>query len=151
MWLQEKSISVFFLAISVFVIHGSLKLGLGNPAAPGPGFAPFLGSLLLFMLVAFDLLGRKRKPKEEQGTVNQVGRYRGVGLVSALCIYVFTLEFLGYLLSAFILVFASLLLFDRKKWHFPLFFTIVVVNLTFFLFCKLLQVQLPAGRLGITW
>jgi putative tricarboxylic transport membrane protein len=151
MWLQDKSISIFFLLISIVMIRGSLKLGLGDLGNPGPGFAPLLVSLLIVILVVVDLFRGKLRAKGAEGVANRAGRYRGIALVSALCFYVVTLEFFGYLLSAFILIFTSVLLFDRKKWRFPLFLAVIVVNLSYFLFAKLLQVQLPAGRLGITW
>ena len=52
-WMNRIS-NLFLLGFAVLILSLSLKLGIGNFRNPGPGFVPFLASLLLLSLSSVD-------------------------------------------------------------------------------------------------
>ena len=146
--------SLFLIGISVFVFFGSMKLGIGKPQSPGPGFISFLASMVLFFLCSWDLVSevvRSRGTQEKKTAVLWKNSLRPIGLLLLLLGFTFILEILGSILSIFILTFLMLLIYEPKRWLLHLLTSALISNLSFLLFCKWLQVQLPKGMLGIGW
>jgi len=67
-WL-DRIISLSLVGFSFLIFFSSLRLEIGNPQAPGPGFMPFLVSVLLFSLslLVFILVEIKGLAIDEEG------------------------------------------------------------------------------------
>lgn len=151
-WLNRIS-SLFFMGFCVLIMTSSLKLGVGNFNAPGPGFMGFLSSILLLCLSLIIFAEENvRSRKEEIGGSFGWGNFSTQFIVMvALCVFAFFLEVLGFLLSSFILMSMMLLTANPRKWVTHLLVAFVVVNVSYLIFCKLLRVVLPAGIFRIQW
>lgn len=140
--------SLFLIALSILVCLASVKLGLGRFHEPGPGFMPFLTSCVIFLLaiaiLAKDLIGRQ-EVKVDKLLLIRRNLKDPIRFVVILLGYTFLLEVLGYLITTFLMLFLMLYLFDPKKWGIKIGFSAIAVSLSFLVFCKWLQVQLPAG------
>lgn len=146
-WLNRIS-SLFLIGFSVVICWASIKLGIGKPGTPGPGFLPFFSSFLLFLLslvvFAKDLI-RTDKGEEEKPSLTRENLKKPIGLVVMLSGYTFLLNIFGYIITTFPLMFLMLFMLDPKKWRMQIIIAAIVTSLSFFLFCKWLQVGLPTG------
>jgi len=151
-WLN-RILALFLIGFSIIIISSSLRLGIGNVHKPGPGFMPFLVSILLLSL-SFSVLimgikksgvvGRKRSSTEEH-------LLRPIILLISLPAYIFLLEIFGYLIPTFLLIFLMLSLTDPLKWYKNIAIAFILTLTSFVLFHKGLRVQLPIGIYPIGW
>lgn len=153
----DQVINIFFILLSAFTCLASLKLGLGKIGNPGPGFMPFLVSALVFFLALSVFIKGIIDAKQNEKihfTVSRQNLLKIIVLIVALCLYTLFLNFLGYLIATFLLMFLILSLFnpfDRRKIITNIIIAIIVVNLSYLFFGKWLQVQLPIGKFHIIW
>jgi putative tricarboxylic transport membrane protein len=105
-------ITIFWLALSFFLMIVAYQEGLGRLSKPGPGLAPLLmGALLLllsFLNAYFEFAARRSakktesKPSAEQGKTN----LKKIGMVFiSLFLYGLLLNVLGFIISTFLLLF----------------------------------------------
>ncbi len=141
--------SVLFILVGIGVVVESVRLKLGTPLAPQPGFFPFLGGLLLIGLSLIFLTqewlrhGRTAPPPQEG-----FGEWRRpLILVAGIGAYTAVLEWLGYIVPTVLLTAAILRILgvtSRKK------LALASLGLsigTYYLFARLLGIELPAGIL----
>lgn len=140
-----------WILIAIGLCIGSIKLDLGSPQKPGPGFIPFIagGVLALFgaILVFSSIL--KKVVGEENLEVEQLwvkGHWRNI-LVTLLALFVYALLFdiLGFYLTTFMFLFFLFKLTDPQRWLMPLFFAGISVILSYLVFTVWLMGQLPRG------
>ncbi len=72
-------------------------------------------------------------------------------LLVALSAATYILGFAGYMITSFLLMFTMFFIYDRRRWYIHILASAVTSVLTFFIFYKLLGVQLPIGAFNITW
>jgi putative tricarboxylic transport membrane protein len=148
-WANRIS-SLFLIVVSIIVCFASVTLGIGEFQNPGPGLLPFYTSLLLFFLSLMVLI-KNLIAKDEGGDaiplVLQGNLRKPASLIISLIGYVLTLNSLGYIISTSLLIFIMLFIFDSnpKKWWKFLIVGVISANLSFLIFNKWLQVQLPIG------
>ena len=135
---------VIFLALGIFVCHQAGQLSLGQASRPGPGFVPFgLGSILillsLFYIVPF--LWTQREKEEPKGHRSLYRTFLAVGI---LCFCIGLLNWLGYLLSTFLLFLLWLSIVERKKWYVSLSLSFLALVVVYY-FNLLFSIQLPNG------
>ncbi|MDI7258651.1 MAG: tripartite tricarboxylate transporter TctB family protein [Thermodesulfobacteriota bacterium] len=149
----NQTTSFFLIGFSVLIIISSLKVGVGSPQAPGPGFMGFLASLLLLSLslVIFAKESLKSAKEEGKGHFGWENLSKQFILTVALCGYAFLLEILGFLLSSFILMWIMLLIDNPRKWFYHMVVAFIVANVSYLVLYKLLRVVLPAGIFRIGW
>ena len=115
-------ITIFWLALSFFLMIVSYHEGLGHLHKPGPGLAPLLmGALLLllsFLNACFEFAARRSakksadKPSEEQGKTN----LKKIGIVFiSLFLYALLLNILGFIISTFLLLLVMFCSLGVKK------------------------------------
>ncbi len=155
MKLLNRIISIFLIGLSIFICWASVKLGIGEVRNPGTGLMPFLTSSLLFFLSMVVLVksliekdeGGEKKPQTVGGSFQ-----KRFSFVVALSAYTFLLNIFGYLITTFFLISLVLFIFDPnlKNWWKYLVIGAITANLSFLIFCKWFQVQLPIGvfRIG---
>ena len=148
--LHDRTSSLFFLAVSIIVFVGSVRLGLGTTHQPGPGFVTFGASGLLgiLSLIAFLRTVLKKGPGGEV-------LFRGIlwwrVLFSCLAILVFALVMptLGYLITTFLLMLFLYFMIHEQKWYWVIISSLLSSLGSYYLFSKLLNCQFPEGLFGL--
>ncbi len=105
--------SVFFMAFGIFVVWQSEKLSFGSFRAPGPGFFPYCLGLVLIALscvVAVQEIQKKKRGHEAGLRKNRV-----IIALAGIFAYAFIVEFLGYLVSSFILMYLLIKMMVKKS------------------------------------
>lgn len=135
---------VILLALGIFVCHQAVQLSLGQTSRPGPGFVPFgLGSILILLslLYIFYFL-RTQKEREESKGHRRI--YRTFLAIVILCLCIGLLNWLGYLITTFLLFLMWLAIIERKKWYVFLSLSLLALVVVYY-FNLLFSVQLPRG------
>jgi putative tricarboxylic transport membrane protein len=135
--------------VGLGVIIGAVRLHIGTPLHPQPGFFPFLGgialSLLSGILLAQAALGRSTG----SDAFGKVGPPAIV--VAGMSLYVLALEPVGYVpATALIAGLILRVLGVRSRWRLSLTSLILAVG-TYLVFARVLGIDLPVGVLGLLW
>jgi putative tricarboxylic transport membrane protein len=137
--------SLILIFIGVMVVFSSIKLHLGTPREPQPGFFPFVSALILITLSVLLLVHAFRGHSTGFRAFGDL--WRPVALIIDLFFYSIFLDFLGYVIATIVLSVVILLVLDTKTW-----WKLAVVSLalsigSYLLFDRLLGVTLPHGIL----
>jgi putative tricarboxylic transport membrane protein len=138
--------SVFGILLGGAVIIGAIRLHLGTPREPQPGFFPFVAALILVVLCGILLvqaLCGRRQGMEAFGEL-----WRPVILIAGLFVYAVVLDVVGYVVATILLSVVVLRVLDTKSWWKLIIIGLVLSLGTYFLFDRLLDVSLPAGILA---
>ena len=137
--------SLFLILIGVGVIVGAIRLTVGTPTNPQPGFFPFLGGLVLVglssVLLVYGWLGHG-KGIEAFGEVQ-----RPAILVAAMAVYVGVLDRLGYVPATLLIALVILRVLGVKSWKVLGLASLLLAGGTYLLFARLLGIELPVGVL----
>jgi putative tricarboxylic transport membrane protein len=140
----EIVVGLCFAVIGIVFVIGAIKLKVGVPTEPHPGFFPFVDGVILIALSTLFLI---QAWGERAGEGSVFGNVRGPSIVVVtLVLYVATLETLGYVITTAILSAVVLKVLDAK----PRALVLVSVGLaivSYLLFTRLLGVMLPPGLL----
>jgi putative tricarboxylic transport membrane protein len=140
----EIAVGLCFAVIGVVFVIGAVKLTIGVPTEPHPGFFPFIDGVILIALSVLFLL-RTWGERAREGSA--FGNVRGlVIVVVTLVLYVATLESLGYIITTAVLSGVVLYVLETK----PRALILVSVGLavaSYLLFSRLLGILLPPGLL----
>jgi len=149
---REHAGGLIFLLTGIYGITFSLSLPMGRWNEPGPGAFPF-GLAILLAFSGIMIIARAKSKKEEK----QEGKARGFlrNLITPVLIvlltlgFILTLEQVGYVSS--VLVYLFILFFGICRYKLPLAAGMAVVfGLgSWYLFVKILGVQLPLSFWGI--
>ena len=142
---------IFWTGVAIYMMAMAIwSLGLGTPDAPGPGFFPLIVGfvLLIFGVLAVMAATRVRKSSADFDRWPAFGKNVLIN-AGVLLGYSFVLEYLGFILSSLFLLFYLFLVPGKRGWWFSIYFTIVVVTLSYYFFGVLLQAQFPEGIFGI--
>lgn len=143
--------AIILLALSVGTLLETRKLPIGTLTSPQSGFFPLILAICLgiFSLV---LLGQAIKEKPEGETISWVnpGGWKGLSLtVGALFVFAIFFEWLGYLISIFLLMTFLLGAIGNKRWWFVIMISLLSTLASYLIFGILLKAPLPEGILGI--
>ena len=134
--------SLFFLLGLAAAIEG-VRLDLGTPSEPQPGFYPFLAGLLLMglsvLLIVQDLRGHS------DGAEPFVQLKAPLLALAGLVAFVAFLRPLGYVPATAILIVILLRVLDVGKWWGYVLAAVLVPIGTYLLFDLLLGIPLPSG------
>jgi putative tricarboxylic transport membrane protein len=149
---KEHGGGLIFLLTGIYGLSFSLRLPMGRWNEPGPGAFPF-GLAVLLSFSGIMIIARTKTKKEEK----QEGKTREFlrNLITPLSIVLLTLAFIlvlervGYVAS--VLVYLFILFFGICRYKLPLAAGMAVVfGLgSWYLFVKILGVQLPLSFWGI--
>jgi putative tricarboxylic transport membrane protein len=134
-----------FLAIGIAFAMSSIKLKIGVPTEPQPGFFPFFDGIILIALSALFLVQAWRGKAGESPAFGKVGGPAIV--VLTLILYVATLEALGYVITTAILA-ASVLKVMETKLRVLVPVSLILAVASYLLFDRLLGVTLPRGLMA---
>jgi putative tricarboxylic transport membrane protein len=142
----DRWIGFLFALFSLYVCVESVRLGLGTYQQPGAGFVPFCAGVILGVLsLALIFLAFVRDAKKAE-TWHNPDRILMVFL--AILGFTLLLEWLGFILSALLLIWFLLKVVERRGWSFSVGVALLVAGASYVVFDVWLRAQLPAGILG---
>ena len=142
--------SLFLFLLGIGAVLGAIRLKVGSPTEPQPGFFPFLGGLSLIVLSFVIFLKGQMGQSQKKVAFGEVGR--PALLLVVLIALVAVLDRVGYVIGTFMASGLILRILNVKSWR-----TLTLTSLclsvgTYILFDKLLGIDLPVGilvRLGL--
>lgn len=144
--------TLFWIMIGMYVAIHAYQLGLGRLRQPGPGLIFFLAALLLIFLGILDLVGTfigRSKTEKEEGSIWLGLRWQKVLLVFVVLLaYVYFLNVLGFVLSAFLLMVFLFKAIEPTKWRIAIVGSIITISISYSIFEIWLKVPFPRGFLG---
>ena len=137
---------IFFLVVGIGFTLGAVKLQIGKPTEPQPGFFPFLdGIALIILTIIFLLRAWLRRGGERQA----FGRLWRPGIVVlGLILYVAALGTVGYIIATIILSAIVLRVLETKSLRVLIVSSFILAIVSYLLFDRLLGVPLPGGILA---
>jgi putative tricarboxylic transport membrane protein len=138
---------LFFLFLGIAVVVGSLRMPLGTPLDPQPGFFPLLAGIFLsgLSIVHLVLAFLKRKKSLNMRSFGTV--WRPAFLIVGLFIYTFILDPVGYVIATLFLSVIILRILESKSWWKLSAISLASSVGSFILFDRILGVTLPLGLL----
>jgi putative tricarboxylic transport membrane protein len=143
---------ILWLIIGLSLVLVSVELDLGGIQSPGPGFMPFLtGCAMAFMGLLMAIKEIRRNPGGRGGEEISLRKFwpRGISSLFSALLYSFSIQYLGFLLSSFLLIFVLLKILGSRKWLSPLLISILATLGSYLLFDVWLRIRFPAGLLGL--
>jgi putative tricarboxylic transport membrane protein len=138
-------VGLCFLAIGIAFAASSVKLKIGVPTEPQPGFFPFFDGIILIVLSALFLFQAWRGKTGDSPAFGKVGGPAIV--VLTLILYAATLETLGYIITTAILSAVVLRVMETKPLVLVL-VSLILAVVSYLLFDRLLGVTLPPGLMA---
>jgi putative tricarboxylic transport membrane protein len=149
-WMRKKGADLwtglFLMIFSGAVIHEAFDLEVGTPTNPGSGFMIFgtaavLGVLALLQFLK-SLLSREQTAGQEP---EKIHLWRIIGVIGANILYIVILEPVGYLLCTFLLMCFLFQVYEKGKWGSTIGGAAATSLLSYVIFSRLLQLNLPKG------
>ena len=149
-WIARKGTDFWTaLVLMVFsgaVIREALDLDVGTPANPGSGFMIFGAAAVLGVMASAQCVKSLfSKDQTEEEPREKIKIWRIVSVIAANAIYIAVLDRAGYILSTFILLCFLLQVYEKGKWVWAVAGAAATSVLTYLIFAKLLQLNLPKG------
>lgn len=143
--------AVGLVLLAGFMWFESRRLSFGTFRVPHTGFYPkiLIGLLLLLALACLAQTWRDQTMERPVERIPAEGWIRIGATLATLIGFALVLEWLGFLLSTFILMVLLLRAVEAPKWSRVIVVSLVTAALAYGLFGWLLGVPLPAGVLGI--
>jgi putative tricarboxylic transport membrane protein len=143
--------AIGMLLLAGFILFESRALSFGNFRMPHTGFYPkiLVGLLLLLSLSCLVQTLRGAETKRPAEKIPAEGWFRIGATLATLVGFALLLEWLGFLLSTFLLMVLLLRAIEAPKWSKVIVVALVTAAVSYGIFSWLLGVPLPAGVLGI--
>ena len=145
----DRASSLFWMAIGLGFIYGSVRLGLGTLGEPGSGFLSFVaGSCLTLMaLILFiqSFIREKELPDKISVLWHGMKWHRSVMIALVLLGYILGLESIGFILCSLILIFLMLRVLEKYSWGKSILISVTASAFSYLIFSVLLKVMLPKG------
>ena len=138
--------SLFLFLLGLGAVIGAIRLKVGSPTEPQPGFFPFLGGLSLIVLSTIIFFKGRIGQSQKKVVLGEVGR--PVLLLVVMIALVAVLDSVGYVIGTFIASVLILRILNVKSWRVLLLTSLCLSIGTYILFDKLLGIELPVGILA---
>ncbi len=132
---------LLLLALGVAALFTARDMGLGELTAPGPGLWPAIAAALL-SATAFVLLFLDPAEDYEPWTA---GTARIVAGLAGLALFIVLFQTIGFVIPAFLLLFAWLRLLAGESWRMALVLAVAGALVLHLVFVVALGVPFPAG------
>jgi putative tricarboxylic transport membrane protein len=137
----------FFVGVGLLVIALSGDLPTGTLSLPGSGFMPkIIAVLMIFFGLVLTVRAGESKPF---ATVPWLDAKHAAMVIAITAIGVALYEWLGFLTTNILLMFALLVVIERRKLLPAAIYSVGVVGITYVLFVYLLKTPLQTGPFGI--
>jgi len=149
-WIARKGADFWTaLALMIFsgaVIREALNLDVGTPANPGSGFMIFGTAVILGVMASVQFAKSLLIPDQKTGEPREkIHLWRIVSVIAANAIYIAVLDWVGYILSTFILLCFLLQAYEKGRWVWAVADAAATSALSYLIFSKVLQLNLPKG------
>jgi putative tricarboxylic transport membrane protein len=146
--------SIFCMILGIIFSTGALKYGLGRAGLPGSGFLPFIIGIVLISLSFMLFISAIKKGKsvmiETENFFPEKDSWKKTLLaLIALSVYGIILEYLGYLPTTILFMVVILRFVELQRWRMVFIASFLTGILSYMLFDRLLQSQLPRGIFGM--
>jgi putative tricarboxylic transport membrane protein len=148
---NQKS-SLAFLVIAIFICIGSVRLSIGTIHNPGPGFFPFIaGAILgiLSLILFVQSFHEKTHDKENPFWANVQAGLKMFWVLFILFVYVIGMDYLGFFFSTILFLGFLLRVIGRQKWMLTIVLSLLGAIISYGIFQRWLDVQLPQGIFGL--
>jgi putative tricarboxylic transport membrane protein len=142
--------SLFLFLLGIGAVFGAIRLKVGSPTEPQPGFFPFLGGFSLIVLSTIIFFKGRIGQSQEKIAFGEIGR--PALLLAVMIALVAVLDSVGYVVGTFLASGIILRILNVKSWRIIIFTSLCLSIGTYVLFDKLLGIDLPVGvlaRLGL--
>lgn len=146
--------SIFWFFVGLGFIFGGVRLGIGQWRAPGPGFLPVVcGGIMsgLSVVLLIMTLSAKSIPLGKMYFWKEKTSWRKVSFsLLSLVLYMILLNYLGYLLTSYLLINYLVKFVGKKGWILSIVVALLVSMISYLVFQVWLEVPLPKGifRIG---
>jgi putative tricarboxylic transport membrane protein len=149
-WIANKGADLwtglFLMVFSGTVINEAFNLDVGTPARPGSGFMIFGTAVVLGVLALLQFLKSLLSRDQHTGQeTEKIHLWRIVAVIGANILYIVLLEPVGYLLCTFLLLCFLFQAYEKGKWASATGGAAATSLLTYVIFSRLLQLNLPRG------
>ena len=149
----DRVSSLFWLAVGLATLYGSVQLGLGTLREPGSGLFPFLAgvfiSLVALIIFLKSLIQWRAVPLDLKAHWTGVNWHRSLIICLLVLGFILFLEGLGFFVTSFLLLFLIFRYVERLSWGNSIIIPVLTLGLTYLLFNVLLKSTLPKGIFGI--
>jgi len=147
----DQMSSLLWLALAFYIGIESLRLPLGSWRDPGPGFLP-LGAgigLAILSLTVFSQARFRTEERTRQGWYSQERWKSLLVILGVLFGYALFLDFLGFLVSTFLLLVMLFRFVEPQRWVVAIGGSALASIASYIVFEVWLKTQLPKGIFGI--
>jgi putative tricarboxylic transport membrane protein len=143
--------SIFLISIGLVFCIGAFGVGIGTVLQPGPGLMP-IGAAVLLILFSLGTIGEALITISTGDIPAPPAKRWGMVIVVLVMLFAYAclLDFLGFLLSTFILLTLLFKLSEGQTWKVALAESTATTGLTYLLFDYLLRCNFPRGLLEFT-
>ena len=137
---------LFLMILSGAVISEAIDLEVGTPNNPGSGFMILGASAVLGLLALHQFINSLRSHKlKAEAVAERVHWGRIIAVIMASFLYIFLLRPVGYLICTFLLLCFLFQVLERGRWMPRVIGSALTSFLTYLLFARMLQLNLPKG------
>jgi putative tricarboxylic transport membrane protein len=142
--------SLFWMAVGICFALDGVKLKLGTLRNPDTGFLPMIMALILVLFSSFTLIKGLSKMTNP---ISRIPWRHQTLVITSVIFYGYLLDFIGFLLSTFILMFIlfGLLIKGNRKWFIVFLYSATTALSTWLIFSVVLKVPFPLPRLITLW
>ena len=144
------TVALVFVGVSIFFLFAAGRFNFGTLRVPQTGFFPRT-LVILLLLLSLVLLVQALRQKAVDLAGEKIATEGWIRIASTLATmigFALVLEWLGFLLSTFLLMVLLLRAIEAPRWSKVFTVALVTALASYGLFAWLLSVPLPAGILG---
>lgn len=140
---------LFWMVVGLFFVIARGGATIGTLRSPGPGFLPLIMALILISFALFTLVKGLVRPER---TLSRIPWRRSALTITSMFFYGLLLEFIGFLLATFILMFILFgILRGKANWSRVFLFAAATALGAWLLFSVALNIPFPPSRLLAIW
>ncbi|MGH6771403.1 MAG: tripartite tricarboxylate transporter TctB family protein [Xanthobacteraceae bacterium] len=136
---------VFFIALGIVVFALSGDLPFGTITAPGAGMMPKLMAFLMMLFAAVVIIGGR--VSQPFANIDWSDRWHALLVVAITAAAIFAYQRIGFLLTMSLLVFALLVVVERRNVFIAATYSVGLTLFAYWLFGKALKAPLEHGWL----
>lgn len=145
----DRVSSLFWMAIGLGFIYGSVRLGLGTLREPGSGLLSLLAGSCLALMALILFFQSFVRGKGLQIKISALWEgmkwHRPVTIGFVLLGYILGLESIGFILCSLLLIFFMLKVLENYSWGKAALISVMASTFSYLIFSVLLKVMLPKG------
>lgn len=151
--MKDVAGAIFFVCTGVFYLISSLKYDAGTLKNPGPAFLPrIIGYIMMFfslLLLILSLYKRKKSDKLVKiwEGLNKRNIFSGVMVVGGVTVYLFSINYVGFIVASSVLVFFLAWVMGGNRWGINILLGIISAGFSYWLFWIIMRVPIPLGSL----